>query len=253
MPEPVIRIATYNVHKCRGLDRRVRPDRIARILQFLDADVIALQELIGASESSSHCNQARDLVDALAGYTCHFGENRRLQGAAYGNAVLSRLPVRFSRNYDLTWRGRERRGCLRVDVEPSPGVLLHVFNVHLGTGFLERRRQARMLLSESVLRRIDLQGPSVVLGDFNEWTHGLASRLMKQHYESVDLRLVLQRRRTYPGVMPFLHLDHFYFDRRLTLEGFALYRTRLSLVASDHLPMVANFRLKRLQVGDPAA
>jgi endonuclease/exonuclease/phosphatase family metal-dependent hydrolase len=242
--KPIIRIASYNVHKCRGLDRRVRPDRIARILGQLNADVIAVQEVIGASAKASDINQARFLADALAGYTCHFGENRRIRDAAYGNAILSRLPVRFSRNYDLSCRAREHRGCLRVDVEAPPGVVLHVFNVHLGTGFMERRRQARMLISDTILRRIDLEGPSVVVGDFNEWTRGLASRLMSQHYEGVDLHLFLRRTRTYPGVIPFLHLDHFYFDRRLELERFELYRTRESLVASDHLPIVADFRLR---------
>ena len=157
--------------------------------------------------------------------------------------MLSRSAVRFARNYDLTWGRRERRGCLRVDVVTGHGVLLHIFNVHLGTGFLERRHQARMLLSDSLLRRIDLQGPSVVVGDFNEWTHGLASRLMKTHYQSVDLRRYLGRSRTYPGLVPFLHLDHFYFDDRLALEHFQVCRTRQALVASDHLPLIADFRL----------
>jgi endonuclease/exonuclease/phosphatase family metal-dependent hydrolase len=237
-----IRIVTYNIHKCRGLDRRVRPSRIAAVLRELDADVIALQEVVGENEDSP--GQAAGIAACLPeGYSVQFGENRRVHGAAYGNAVLSRMPVRFARNYDLTWARRERRGCLRADVELPGGLLLHVFNVHLGTGFLERRQQARMLLSDSLLRRIDLQGPSVVVGDFNEWTHGLASRLMKTHYRSVDLPRYLGRRRTYPGLLPFLHLDHFYFDHRLALERFQLCRTRQTLVASDHLPLIADFRL----------
>lgn len=247
-----VRIVTYNIHKCRGLDRRVRPARIAAILGELDADVIALQEVIGAGEGSR--GQAAEIAASLpSAYSVHFGENRRLHGAAYGNAVFSRLPVRFAKNYDLTWARRERRGCLRLDVEPWPGVLLHIFNVHLGTGFLERRHQARMLLSDSLLRRIDLQGPSVVVGDFNEWTHGLASRLMRTHYRSVDLARYLGRTRTYPGLAPFLHLDHFYFDERLGLERFQLCRTRQALVASDHLPLVADFSLAGEQPAGPSS
>ena len=237
-----IRVVTYNIHKCRGLDRRTRPERIASVLRATNADVIALQEVIGADELSR--GQAEEIATALSGnYSVYFGENRRLRGAAYGNAVLSRFPALLAKNYDLTWARRERRGCLRVDVEPWKGVPLHIFNVHLGTGFLERRHQARMLLSDSLLRRIDLQGPSIVVGDFNEWTHGLASKLMKTHYQSVNLRRYLGRSRTYPGLAPFLHLDHFYFDDRLVLERFQVCRSRQALIASDHVPLIADFRL----------
>lgn len=243
-PPATLRIATYNVHKCRGMDRRVRPERIAGILRALDADVIALQEVIAQRDGSPERSQPHFIAERLGGYSCHFGENRRIGEAPYGNAVLSRLPVLRSRNYDLTRAGRERRGCLRVDVAFGGGVL-HVFNVHLGTSFFERRHQARRLLSDAILRAVDLEGPSVVVGDFNEWTHGLASRLMSGHYDSVDMRLFTGRRRSYPGLLPVLHLDHFYFDRRLRLEKFALARTREALVASDHLPMVAEFAPER--------
>jgi endonuclease/exonuclease/phosphatase family metal-dependent hydrolase len=245
--DSTVRIATYNVHKCRGMDRRVRPDRIAGILRELNADVIALQEVIGADDSGGHesppeRNQSRYIADRLDGYCCYFGKNRRIRGAPYGNAILSRLPVRFTRNYDLSSGIRERRGCLRADVEVGDSSL-HIFNVHLGTGFIERRRQARLLLSDSILRRVDLQGPSVVVGDFNEWTKGLATRLMATHYDSIDMRLFGSGTRTYPGMFPVFHLDHFYFDRRLQLKDFQLCRSRACLVASDHLPMVADFRL----------
>jgi endonuclease/exonuclease/phosphatase family metal-dependent hydrolase len=209
------------------------------VLGELDADVIALQEVLRLPGGTREHDQARFLADEL-GYHCQFGENRRLRGGAYGNAVLSRFPIALAKNYDLTWRGRERRGCLRADLEVG-GALLHVFNVHLGTGFLERRHQGRHLTGGAILHASDLHGPRVVVGDFNEWTRGLATRLMAGHFESVDVRLHLRRTRTYPGVFPLLHLDHFYYDRTLRLERFALHRTRTALMASDHLPMVAEF------------
>jgi endonuclease/exonuclease/phosphatase family metal-dependent hydrolase len=95
-----------------------------------------------------------------------------------------------------------------------------------------------------VLGSTELAPPTIVVGDFNEWTRGVASRLMAGRYQSVETRLHLHRRRTYPGVLPILHLDHFYFDERLELLNAQLVRNRLALIASDHLPIVGEFRMK---------
>ena len=72
----------------------------------------------------------------------------------------------------------------------------------------------------------------------------MASRLMSANFESVDVRLLGRYRRTYPGVVPFLHLDHFYFDKMLRLESYRLHRSRKALLASDHLPLVADLSLR---------
>jgi endonuclease/exonuclease/phosphatase family metal-dependent hydrolase len=224
------------------MDRQVRPERIASVLRELDADVIALQEVIADARGAAEHNQPKFIAHELGGYEVHFGEARLHLGAPYGNAVLSRVPVVESQTYDLTRNGRERRGCLRVDVECGGG-LLHVFNVHLGTSFFERRHQGRRLIGADVLGAKELEFPTVVVGDFNEWTRGLATRLMSTRYGSVEARLHLKRRKTYPGVLPLLNLDHFYFDKRLELVSAKLIRTKLALVASDHLPIVAEFRL----------
>jgi endonuclease/exonuclease/phosphatase family metal-dependent hydrolase len=236
----MIRLVTYNIHKCRGLDRRVRPERIARVLRETKADIIALQEVLSVEGRERERHQARFIAEEL-GMNYHIGENRRLDGGAYGNVVMSRLSLRAARNYDITWSGRERRGCLHVDVASDEGRLLHIFNVHLGTAFLERRHQARQLTSGGILHQPELSGARVVLGDFNEWTHGLASRLLAKHFESADIRHHLRRGRTYPGVLPLVHLDHVYYDQSLTLEHLTLHRSRTALIASDHLPLVADF------------
>jgi endonuclease/exonuclease/phosphatase family metal-dependent hydrolase len=239
---PRIRIATYNVHKCCGLDRRTQPSRIAEVIQEIDADVIAIQEVLNVQGGKPEFDQARCIV-AKGEYSWRFGETRLLHGGPYGNMTLSRFPVQMSRSYDLTRQGRERRGCLRTDIRVSENILLHVFNVHLGTGFMERRHQAQKLVSPHVLLTNELTGARVVLGDFNEWTRGLVTRLMATNFESVDLRILGRYRRTYPGLLPFLHLDHFYFDKMLRLESCRLHRSRQALVASDHLPLVADFSL----------
>jgi len=236
------RVVTYNVHKCRGLDRRVRPARISEVLGELNADIIALQEVLSIEGKTPEDNQARFIADEL-GLDYRLGENRKLNGGAYGNVILSRLPLVSIYNYDLSHQGLEPRGCLRADVKLERNRVLHVYNVHLGTSYLERRHQARRLFDATILRNGDLTGPRIILGDFNEWTRELASRLLSEHFDSVDVRFYLGWPRTYPGVLPFLRLDHIYFDTSLTLEGATLYRSRTALIASDHLPIVADFHL----------
>jgi endonuclease/exonuclease/phosphatase family metal-dependent hydrolase len=175
-----LRVATYNVHKCRGLDRRVLPGRVAQVIAELDADVVALQEVVAETGDDPNLDQLGSLVGELTGYGFCFGENRRLKnGAPYGNAILSRLPLVANQNYYLPLTRREQRGCLRADLEMEDGRILHVFNVHLGTGFMERRHQGPRLLSNEILRHAGLTGPRIVLGDFNEWTRGLTTQLMK--------------------------------------------------------------------------
>lgn len=239
-----LRIATYNVHKCRGLDRRVRPARIAAVLREVDADIVALQEVVSFEDRAREQHQARFIAEEL-GYSYHVGECRRHQGGAYGNVTLTRLSVAEVCNYDITWRWQEPRGCLRVDVKLNEDdARLHVFNAHLGTAFIERRHQGRKLVGEGVLRNSKLTGPRVVLGDFNEWTRGLASRLLAEELRSADVRQHLRRARTYPGPLPILHLDHVYYDPALRLERLWLHKSLTALVASDHLPLVADFTIQ---------
>jgi endonuclease/exonuclease/phosphatase family metal-dependent hydrolase len=120
--------------------------------------------------------------------------------------------------------------------------LVHVFNVHLGTSYRERRQQGMRLVSEAILLSGRFAGPRLVLGDFNEWATGLTTRLLRGHLRSVDVRQHLRRRRTYPGLLPLVHLDHIYHDPELELTALRLHRTRRALMASDHLPLVAEFR-----------
>jgi endonuclease/exonuclease/phosphatase family metal-dependent hydrolase len=237
------RVATYNIHKCQGLDGRVSPERIVKVLREVNADVIALQEVLAIRGRGSEHDQAHFIAEAL-GMEYRLGENRRLRGGAYGNLVLTRWPAVAAVNHDISIEGREQRGCLRVDIRLPHNRVLHVYNVHLGTSFSERQQQARRLLDRSLLHSDDHDGPRVLLGDFNEWTRGLASRLLAKHFQSADMRLALGRKRTYPGVLPFLHLDHIYYDKTLELEAAQLHRSRTVLVASDHLPIVAEFHLR---------
>src|SRR5262249_8541683 len=144
---------------------------------------------------------------------------------------------------DLTVKQREARQCLRVDLQVEPDKTLHIFAVHLGTSFFERRHQSDRLLSPEILQNPNLNGPRILLGDFNEWTRGRVTQTLSRDLQSADLRFHAGRRRTYPGVLPFLHLDHIYYDKELQLDRFRLHKTQTSLIASDHLPLVAEFKL----------
>jgi len=234
------RIATYNIHKCRGLDRRVRPERIVEVLKETGADVIALQEVVGLDQADRQHNQVRWIADEL-GFHYRTGGNRRLHGAAYGNAVLTRLPIAASHNHDVSWRKNEPRGCLEVLLELAGTQRLRIFNVHLGTGYFERRYQSKKLLDIMNHGSRDA-APRLALGDFNEWPRGLASHLLEAHFKTAEPRGRVGRARTYPGILPLAHVDHIYYDSPLHAVKVSIHRTRLALIASDHLPIVAEFR-----------
>lgn len=233
-----LRVATYNIHRSRGLDGRTNPERIAEVIRGIAPDVIALQEVIGAGPSSG--GQAEEL-GALLGMGWVMASTRHLRGCLFGNVVLSRFPIRHHSQYDLSWKTCEPRCAQRVDIAMGDDTL-HLYNVHLGTAFLERRHQAGRL--SAILHDRRIGQPKVVLGDFNEWMKGLATSMLSERLQSIDLRKHLSRKRTYPGVFPVVHLDHIYYEGKVEVEKLELPRTRLSLMASDHLPLVADLRVQ---------
>jgi endonuclease/exonuclease/phosphatase family metal-dependent hydrolase len=234
---PIVRIATYNVHRCRGLDGRTRPDRIAEVIRRIGADVVALQEVVGPGpRDGGHA----ETLGAALGMGWVMAPARQLRGHQFGNAVLSRFPITAHLEHDLSWKTCEPRRMQRVDVAVD-SCTLHVYNVHLGTALLERRHQAQRLAT--IVSDRHVSGPKLVMGDFNEWMRGLTTTLLSEKLHSVDLANHLRRRRTYPGLFPLLHLDHIYYAGRLEIARIDMPRTRLSLVASDHLPLVADVRV----------
>ena len=226
------RIATYNVHKCRGVDWRLNPQRVSDVIRECAPDILAVQEIL--------YSQAEAISTSLQ-LPFTFGAARQHAGEPYGNAVFTRLSVTSSESHDITVPMREPRQCLRVSVTLPNRAPLHFFALHLGTSFFERRAQGRRVVSVEILEHPDLKNARIVAGDFNEWTRGLATRMLSRHLQSADIAMHLKRRRTYPGVFPLAHLDHVYYDAAFHLREMHLHRSRHALVASDHLPLIADF------------
>ena len=233
-----LRIATYNIHKCRGLDGRRQPGRIASVLTALRPDVAALQEVVGVGPRGM--GQEEGLSTRL-GMAAFLSPARKLRGHVYGNAVLSRLPIMDHGSHDLSQDGYEPRVCQRVDVLLR-GHPIHIYNVHLGTAAAERRAQAERLIH--FLLGSKTPGAKIVLGDFNEWKKGPATKLLCEKLQSLDLLPFLKWRRTYPGIFPLFHLDHIYYQGRVEIEKVEVPRTWSALVASDHMPLLAELSIR---------
>jgi endonuclease/exonuclease/phosphatase family metal-dependent hydrolase len=219
------------------MDGRTMPERSIEVLSSLNADIIALQEVVGAGpHDSGHAEE----IGAALGMGWVMAPVRHLRGHQFGNMVLSHYPIRQHYEYDLCWRTCEPRGCQRADIAIDDKTL-HLFNVHLGTAYRERKDQADRLAAIVHDRRVG--APKILLGDFNEWSRGLATATLTEKLQAIDLSVHLRRKRTYPGLLPLLHLDHIYYEGEVEIAGVEIPRTRKSLIASDHLPFLAELRV----------
>jgi endonuclease/exonuclease/phosphatase family metal-dependent hydrolase len=219
-------VASYNIHKGRGLDRRVDIRRIAAVLGEIDGDLVGIQEV--------HRPQVEALADEL-GMAFAMGVTSIRAGGPYGNAILSRLPLGLARAFDLTRQRREPRGGIQVEVTVG-GRPLHLFNVHLGLGVRERAQQVALLVRQHI-RRDGRAGPRIVMGDLNEWFPGSVGRALRRELHGP------RHHRTHPSPLPLFALDRIYWERDIHAERFHVHRSRLALVASDHLPVVARLRV----------
>lgn len=233
-------VATYNMHGGIGGDRRYDLGRISEVIAEIDPDVIALQEvgdIRGRAPSGDHAAELGELLDR----TVLYHPTLRTEGAAYGNALLTRLAIDGSRSYDLSVKSREPRGCIRADLRLG-GELIHVFALHLGLSRAEQRLQAGMLLGADILRDAAVAWPLVVVGDFNFWFPGPIARAVKRAL--VDGAVAAgSRAATFPSRWPMLRLDRIYVDGAWEVLEVKVHRSKRARWASDHLPLVARLRL----------
>ena len=182
-------VASYNIHRCYGRDGRCMPGRIADVLRELRADVVAIQEMETQAEGGI------GLLEDLAretGSTMIPGPTMFRSGAHYGNAILTRLPVKSVAQVDLSVPGREPRGAIDVRLDAGVGIL-RVCASHLGLRPSERRTQVKQLLMQLATEPGDID---VLIGDINEWLlwgrpRALAPPVLRQAAGPRDLPVAL--------------------------------------------------------------
>jgi endonuclease/exonuclease/phosphatase family metal-dependent hydrolase len=238
-----LRVMTYNVHSCMGMDGRLSISRIARVIAQCDADVIALQELDAHRPRSGSRDQAQELA-RLLGMDVHFHPAISLASERYGDAVLSRLPMRLLRAAGLpstTLIGRsEPRGAVWVEVEVGNSKV-HIFNTHLGLRPQERREQIDAILGPEWLRHPDCDGPVILCGDFNAGPRSYVYRSICERFRDTQLCANGQRPiATWLSSWPILRLDHIFVGEGLQVSVAKVPRATLTRVASDHLPLVVD-------------
>jgi endonuclease/exonuclease/phosphatase family metal-dependent hydrolase len=227
-------LLTWNIHGCVGADRRFDLSRVARVLRELSPEVAALQEVGEVHGRIPALDQARAIAEQT-GTRLAFMANVFKGRRRYGNAILSRLPILREVHYDLSVGRREPRGCLRADLALPGSGALHVFNLHLGLGMLERRRQA-MLLGADILRDAALAHPMAVVGDFNRWFPGPVRALLRRALDDCAARLS-QVEPTYPARLPLFRLDRVLAGPGLTPLSICVIDGGEARAASDHLPL----------------
>lgn len=247
----LLRVMTYNIHRAIGVDRRFRPDRIVEIVLHHEPDVLLLQEVDEGVPRSRGMDLARTLAGTLDYPHYAVGHNVRLRRGRYGNATLSRYPILRERNVDLTVDGRKRRGCqhatLRIEKLAGYPHELEVFNLHLGLSAHERMRQVGILVRSAEFSALDPTRPCLVGGDFNDWRsqlHPIFSEVLRFRCATDRARGYDGTLRTYPSFSPTGGLDRIYFRGRMEMVTARRCRLRVSKVASDHLPIIADFELR---------
>jgi len=246
-----IRVLSYNMHRAIGVDRLFRPERIARVLKHHQADIVLLQEVDVGVPRSRQLDLAKEMAEA-AGYPYYVtGLNVKLSKGMYGNTTLSKFPITQSRNINLTVGKRKARGCqyssIQLNNSSDFSQNIEVFNLHLGLSAQERVRQVGLLSQSEEFCSIAPGTPCLVGGDFNDWRTILGPIFT----DILDFQCATNHSKgyhnpylTYPAFTPTGGLDKIFYRGPLELIRRRRCWMGITRLASDHLPVIAEFELQ---------
>lgn len=237
-PMRPLRVATYNIHSCIGGDRRFDPQRVLAVIREMEPDIIALQEIGGDAVNGL---EQLDFFSSSLEMTAIPGLKRPDSVPRHGNAILVRGDVRRVNLVDLSVRGREPRSAIECDLAAS-GSSVRLITTHLGLSSAERRHQIERIHG---LLHDAPEMPTVLLGDFNIF--GRERRLLY----GIGAPKPLPVLRSFPARRPLMSLDRIWTTPNAHLAWIELHRTRLSRMASDHLPLIAGIILKESHKDQP--
>ncbi|WP_045222690.1 endonuclease/exonuclease/phosphatase family protein [Desulfonatronum thioautotrophicum] len=230
-------VATYNVHQWVGMDKFYDPGRGLSVLQEMHADIIGLQE-VNFPKRIRHRITESQLAREL-GMELILGKTLVREQAAYGNVLLTALPVKEIRRHDISVSSREPRGVLDVDLSVVLGgrmETIRVLNTHFGLSCSERHHQHRHLFE--ILEKGSSSALTILMGDFNEWIP-----LRFPFRRIMRLFKKISAPRSFPTFWPVLALDRILVAPHQHLIEMHVHKSRLARVASDHYPVVASMRL----------
>jgi len=238
-----LRVMTYNVHSCVGMDGRFAPERIARVIAQYAPDIVALQELDVGRMRTGGADQAHLIANYLA-MDFHFHATVHIEEEKYGDAILTHLPMRLIKADKLPGLpgkpGLEPRGALWTAIDVG-GTEVQVINTHLGLWPAERRAQADALLSEAWLSHPDCTGPVLLCGDFNATPSSSVCQKLLGRLNDAQIELASHRpKKTFIGRYPVARIDHVFIDASINVGTIAVPSTVLTRTASDHLPLITD-------------
>lgn len=241
-----LRIMTYNVHSCVGMDAKLSCERIARVIAQYKPDVVALQEIDVGRQRTDSADQAALISDYLR-MKFHFHPTIHLEDERYGDAILTHLPMRLIKADRLPEPvGKplsEARGAIWVAVDVN-GTEVQVINTHFGLLPGERSVQAEALLSGDWLGHPKCRKPVVLCGDFNAGPGSTVCRRLGTRLRDVQLELEAHRpKKTFFGRYPTFRIDHIFADPDVKIVHIEVPSTQLTRVASDHLPLIVDVQL----------
>lgn len=241
-----LRIMTYNVHSCIGMDGKLAPERIARVIARANPDVVALQELDVGRARTESIDQAHRIAHYLE-MDFHFHPAMHIEEERYGDAILTHLPMRLIKAGPLPGLPNvprlEPRGALWVAIDMH-GQEIQIINTHLGLLARERMVQAEALLGADWLGHEQCREPVILCGDFNAMPSSAVCRRLRSRLNDAQIEAERHRpKSTFFGRFPTARIDHVLINSGLEVGAITVPDSELARVASDHLPLVVDVRI----------